>query len=188
MTKPFFLPRLASGLLVAALCAASGCLIPQDDTYLTGLAEARNRPPRIVETQVQPSNRIQTLGAGRCEEDFSVVVEDLDVDDLITVRWYVDYDAQTNPTGPFREFQLANNGQALRGDQATLHVNLSAANNPLSKPGTHLVEAVVSDTRLLGRNPAPVEVIKFPDGGSIENPGYVVTYAWFVTTVQGDCQ
>lgn len=167
---------------------AGGCLVPQDDTLLEGLPDRRNRPPRIVESQVQPPEPIiQDFGsAGLCELDFSVVVEDPDVDDLLTVRWYVDYDPQ-NPTGPYREFQLANNGQPQRGDRATLRISLRAANSPLSAPGVHLVEAVVADTRLVGRDPVPVGRVVLDGGAVLLNPGYVVTHTWFVNTVRGDC-
>ncbi len=191
-------PTLAKGLLGSTLrwlgwvwvaYMASGCLIPQEDTLLESLPQRRNRPPRIVETQVQPLERIiQDFGAsGLCELDFSVVVEDPDVDDLLTVRWYLDYDDQ-NPTGPYREFQLINNGEPQRGDRPTLRINLRAANSPLSAPGVHLVEAVVADTRLVGREPVPVGRLPLADGGAIINPGFVVTYTWYVTTVSGGCQ
>ncbi|WP_224240913.1 hypothetical protein [Hyalangium gracile] len=167
---------------------AGGCLVPQDDTLLESIPQRRNRPPRIVETQVQPPNPIiQDFGAGGlCELDFSVLVEDPDVDDLLTVRWYLDYDNQ-NPTGFFREFKLANNGEPQRGDRATLRINLRAANSALSTPGVHLVEALVSDTRLTGREPEPVSTVTLDGGTVIVNPGYAVTQAWFVTTVRGDC-
>jgi hypothetical protein len=189
---------LAKGLLALplrwlglawAVGVAGGCLVPQDDTFLEGIPERRNRPPRIVENQVQPPEPIiEDFGAGDlCELDFSVIVEDPDVDDLLTVRWYLDYDTQ-NPTGPYREFQLANNGQPQRGDRATLRINLRAANSPLSAPGVHLVEAVVADTRLVGREPVPISTIVLDGGGVIINPGYTVTHAWFVTTVSGECQ
>lgn len=166
-----------------------GCLVPQDDTLLESIPQRRNRPPRIVESQVQPPDPIiEDFGAGDlCELDFSVLVEDPDVDDLITVRWYLDYDDQ-NPVGPYREFQLANNGEPQRGEPATLRINLRAANSPLSTPGVHLVEALVADTRLVGREPVPVGSITLDGGTVIVNPGYVVTHAWFVTTVRGDCQ
>ncbi|WP_224369939.1 hypothetical protein [Hyalangium versicolor] len=162
--------------------------MPQDDTLLESIPQRRNRPPRIVETQVQPPNPIiQDFGTGDlCALDFSVVVEDPDVDDLLTVRWYLDYDDQ-NPMGAYREIPLANNGEPQRGDRATLSINLRAANSPLSDPGVHLVEAVVSDTRLVGREPVPVGTIVLDGGTVIVNPGYVVTHAWFVTTVRGDC-
>jgi hypothetical protein len=192
------LSPLAKGLLALTLRwlglawvvgVAGGCLVPQDDTLLESIPQRRNRPPRIVETQVQPSEPIiRDFGAsGLCELDFSVVVEDRDVDDLLTVRWYLDYD-DLNPTGPYREFQLANNGEPQRGDRATLRINLRTANSPLSAPGEHLVEAVVSDTRLVNREPVPVGTVVLDGGTVIINPGYVVTHTWFVTTVRGDCQ
>ncbi|MDY7227901.1 hypothetical protein [Hyalangium rubrum] len=167
---------------------AGGCLIPQDDTLLAELPQRRNRPPRILETQVQPLQRIiQDFGTNDlCELDFAVAVEDPDVDDLITVSWYLDYNTE-NPTGFYREFQLTNNGQPQRGDRATLRINLRAANSPLSEPGVHLVEALVSDARLVNREPEQRRV-PLADGGFLINPGYVVTYAWFVSTVRGDCQ
>ncbi|ADO72266.1 hypothetical protein [Stigmatella aurantiaca] len=172
---------------MGAVCVASGCMLPQDDIFLEELPERRNRPPRIVETQVQPPVRIiRDFGAaGQCELEFSVIVEDPDVDDRISVKWYLDYNPQ-NPIGPYRETDLARNGQSQRGERATLNINLRAANSPLRELGTHLVEALVTDSRLLaGRQP---ESITYEgDGGVIVNPGFVVTYSWFVTTVQGDC-
>jgi len=85
------LPRWGLRLAWVA-CVASGCLIPQDDTLLVELPQRRNRPPRILENLVNPPQRItQDFGAaGRCELEFSVAVEDPDVDDLITVSWYLD--------------------------------------------------------------------------------------------------
>jgi len=181
------LPRWWLGLAWVA-CVASGCLIPQEDTLLVELPQRRNRPPRILENLVNPPQRItQDFGAaGRCELEFSVAVEDPDVDDLITVSWYLDYNADS-PTGYYRQVALLNNGQPQRGDRATLRINLSAANSPLREPGVHLVEALVSDARLVGREPEQRRV-PLPDGGVIINPGYSVTYAWFVNTVRGDCQ
>ncbi|XXF74998.1 hypothetical protein P2318_18165 [Myxococcaceae bacterium GXIMD 01537] len=193
MTKVSQARRLAGGLLPPPamrllglmVAAASGaCLIPQDDTYLAGVPEQRNRPPRIVESQVQPADRIiQDFGAGGlCEVEFSIIVEDPDVDDSISVRWYVD----GNPLR--QETKLTNNGQALRSDRATLRASLRAANSPLAAPGTHLVEAFVADGFTIDREPAPDRTIKLPDGGVIYDPVYTATYAWFVSTVQGDCQ
>ncbi|KFE70619.1 hypothetical protein [Hyalangium minutum] len=189
---------LAKGLLALLLRwlglawvvgVAGGCLVPQDDTLLEGgIPQRRNRPPRIVENQVQPSEPIiNDFGTGGlCELDFSVIVEDPDVDDLVTVSWYLDYDSQ-RPTGFYSEVALANNGQPQRGDRAMLRINLRAANSPLSAPGVHLVEAVVTDTRLVGREPVPLSQVVLDGGGVIINPGYVVTHAWFVTTVGGGC-
>ncbi|SEK71194.1 hypothetical protein SAMN05444354_102145 [Stigmatella aurantiaca] len=173
---------------VGAVCAASGCILPQDDIFLEELPERRNRPPRLVESQTEPQARvIQDFGAaGFCDLVFSVIVEDPDVDDRISVKWYLDYNPQ-NPIGPYRETDLSRNGQAQRGERGTLNINLRAANSPLREPGAHVVEALVTDSRLLANRQPESITHEGSDGGVIVNPGYVVTYSWFVTTVQGDC-
>lgn len=172
------------GLAVAAL-VWSGCLIPQDDTFLAELPEQKNRPPRIIEQQVQPTQRFtrEFGGADGCELDFSVKVEDPDVDDILYVRWSVDDQPQPHRT----ETRLANNGIAQRGEAATLHISLLAADSPLSRPGPHVVEAMVADGIVAEGKPQP-DIINLPDGGTLEDPVYLDTYAWFVNTVQGDCQ
>lgn len=189
--------RLASGLLSLrpvrglglTLAAAlwGGCLIPQDDTYLAGLPEQRNRPPRILETQVNPTSRvIKDFGAaGKCEEEFRVVVEDLDVDDTLTVKWYVDYEPPDS-VSVYREAVLPNSGQPVRG-AGTLRLSLRAANSPLATPGLHVVEAVVSDGLTVDRKPTE-RTETLPDGTVITDQVYAVTHAWVVQTVQGDCQ
>lgn len=176
-----------AGLLVATAWAASGCLIPQDDTQLEPVPGFMNRPPRIVESLVSPQARIiPDFGAGQCDLTFEVVVEDPDVDDPIVVHWYLDYNPQ-NPTASYRHYQLANTREPRRGDRGALLISLASANNPLGTPGPHLVEAVVTDSELLDRVPRS-RTVKLPDGTEIENPGFVTTYAWVVNTVQGDCR
>jgi hypothetical protein len=175
------------GLLVAA-CAASGCLIRQEDTLLQEVPEFMNRPPRIIETQVKPRERItRDFGANGCDLFFEVAVEDPDVGDRIVVSWYVDYNPQ-DPQGPYRQYVLEATGEALRTDRGSLTISLASANNPLGTPGPHLVEALVSDTALVDREPQARQVVQLPDGGTLVDPGYVASYAWVVNTVQGDCR
>ena len=173
---------------MVAACASTGCLIPQDDTLLEGVPGTMNRPPRIVESLVSPQQRvISNFGAGTCDLTFEVVVEDPDVDDRIVVHWYLDYNPQ-DPRGPYRQYELANIAQEpRRSDRGSLLISLASANSPLGTPGTHLVEAVVSDAELVNRVPRARQV-ELPDGTFIEDPGYTATYAWVVTTVQGDCR
>ncbi|NBD12182.1 MULTISPECIES: hypothetical protein [Corallococcus] len=179
---------LLAALGLASLAVGSGCLIPQDQALLEGVPGFKNRPPRVVEEQVEPSERIlRAFGVGSCTQDFSVVVEDLDVDDRITVEWYVDYNP-SNPVGSYRQIVLANTGQPRRDDRGTLHMDLRAANNPLSTPGIHLVEALVTDRHLTNRQPDPPEEVFLADGGVVKNPGFVTSYSWVVNTVAGDCQ
>ncbi|MCY1022891.1 hypothetical protein [Pyxidicoccus sp. MSG2] len=174
-------------LLVAAAWAATGCLIPQDDTQLDRVPEFMNRPPRIVESLVSPQARIiSDFGAGQCDLTFEVVVEDPDVDDRIVVHWYVDYNPQ-DPRQAYRQYELTNTREPRRADRGTLLISLASANNPLATPGPHLVEALVSDSQLVDRVPRS-ETVELPDGTLIQNPGFVTTYAWAVNTVQGDCR
>jgi hypothetical protein len=183
------LPRLAvTGWgLGAILWASGGCLLPQDETYLSELPQPRNRPPRIVESQVQPSERIiRGYGAGLCALEFSVIVEDPDVGDTLSAHWYVDYEPSQS-RGADLEYSLAPSSKPLREDRAYFRDRYGAIGSRLSTPGDHLVEVVISDSRLLGREPQP-RLIKLPDGTIHADPGYTATYAWFVKTVAGgDC-
>ncbi|RYZ42001.1 MAG: hypothetical protein EOO71_09680 [Myxococcaceae bacterium] len=182
------LKPLMAGLGAASLAVGSGCLIPQDEALLEGVPQFKNRPPRIVEEQVEPSERIlRAFGVGTCTQDFSVVVEDPDVDDRLTVEWYVDYNP-SEPVGFYRQIVLANTGQPRRDDRGTLHMDLRSANNPLGTPGIHLVEALVTDRHLTNRQPDPPEEVFLADGGLVKNPGFVTSYSWVVNTVAGDCQ
>jgi hypothetical protein len=177
-----------AALVAVAACATTGCLIPQDDTLLEGVPGQRNRPPRIVESLVSPQERyIADFGAGQCDLTFEVVVEDPDVNDRIVVHWYLDYNPE-DPRGPYRQYELANTtSDPRRSDRGSLLISLASANSPLGTPGTHLVEALVSDAELVDRV-VKSRLVELPDGTFIENPGYVATYAWVVNTVQGDCR
>ncbi|QSQ25755.1 hypothetical protein JY651_12825 [Pyxidicoccus parkwayensis] len=177
-----------AGLLVLVAWGATGCLIPQDDTQLDSIPEFMNRPPRIIESLVTPQTRIiSNFGAGQqCDLTFEVVVEDPDVDDSLVVNWFVDYNPQ-DPRQPYRQYALAPTNEPRRADRGTLLISLASANNPLGTPGPHLVEALVSDTALVDRVPRS-ETMQLPDGTTLQNPGFVTTYAWVVNTVQGDCR
>jgi len=178
--------RLASRLLALPLAGWLGaCIIPQDDNYLTEIPEQKNRAPRIVESQVQPSERIiKEYGTTVCNVEFSVAVEDPDVDDLLSVHWYVDYDP-AQPRGAYEEDQLRSTTVPQREERAYLRLNANQSGNPLATPGDHIVEAVVTDTRLINRVPLPIDQKTEADGGVLINPGYAASYAWFVQTGQG---
>ena len=176
-----------AGLLGVVAWAATGCLIPQDDTQLESIPEFMNRPPRIIESLVTPQSRIiSEFGAGQCDLTFEIVVEDPDVDDPIYVNWFVDYNPQ-DPKQAYRNYELASTREPRRADRGTLLISLASANNPLATPGPHLVEALVSDTALVDRVPKS-ETVQLPDGTLLQNPGFVTTYAWVVNTVQGNCR
>jgi len=136
----------------------------------------------MEELGVLPSNRKTTIlpSEGCPTLHFSFSAEDPDINDTLTVRWYVDYPA-SSAIEP--EQRLAINGQAIRDDKGSLDVDLSnhALAIPasfLQQPGTHVVEALLFDFAL-GELRRPVPFDPATDGG-IPNPSYVVSYAWVV--------
>jgi hypothetical protein len=175
--------------LGVAVWASGGCLIPQDESYLNELPIQRNRPPRIVEKQVQPSERIiRGYGSDLCDLEFSVIVEDPDVGNRLTAYWFVDYDPN-QPRGADQVVRIEpKGGKVVRDERASFQSSFDSADfNRLNLPGDHVVEVVVSDTALVDREPQGT-VIKLPDGNDFTDPGYTVTYAWFVRTeAGGDC-
>jgi hypothetical protein len=176
--------------LGVAVWTLGGCLLPQDDYYLSELPIPRNDPPRIVENLVQPPYRI-LRGYGsepRCELEFSIIVEDPNLGDTLTAYWYVDYDPN-QPRGADREVTLLPKGSNPRRDERPTIKPIfnSAEFNRLNTPGDHVVEVLVSDRALQGRVPQP-DIIQLPSGETLANPGFTASYVWFVRTeVGGDC-
>jgi hypothetical protein len=171
------------------LWTAGGCVVPQNESYLNELPIQPNRPPRIVENQVLPSERI-IRGYGSeplCELEFSLALDDPDIPDTLTVSWFVDYDP-TQPRGADFVYKVEPRGnKALRDERAIFHPRFSSDTSRLTLPGDHVVEALVSDTALEGRDPQP-RIYRLPNGTNINNPGYTTTYVWFVRTeAGGDC-
>ncbi len=177
------LSSLASALLIPCLGAGalSSCVLPQEDRVLN-IPLLRNRPPRVMEELTVTPDRVRVIGPGEgCPNlEFSFSAEDPDIDDTLTVRWYVDYPA-ANFIDP--EQRLRNNGNAIRDDKGSLVVTLASPGlrvpaSYLQQPGTHVVEALLFDFAL-GEQRRPVPIDPATDGG-IPNPSYVVSYAWVV--------
>ncbi|WP_375765224.1 hypothetical protein NR798_26265 [Archangium gephyra] len=165
-----------------------GCLIPQDAPYLSELPMQRNRPPRIVEKHVNPSQRIiRGFGSEQCELEFSVIVEDPDISNRLIAYWFVDYDP-SQPRGEDHLDRIEPNkvgDNPARDERATFQVNFGSADfNRLNLPGDHVVEVVVTDTSLVDREPEGRPIPLF-DGGTTIDPGYSATYTWFVRTEAG---
>jgi hypothetical protein len=181
------LPTMKRLGLAIAMWTSGGCLLPQDENYLSGLPMQRNRPPRVVESQVEPADRI-IRGYGTsdlCELKFSVVVEDPDVADRLTVNWFVDYDP-SQPRGADSVSRVEpREDKIVRDDRANFQVRFSSGDiSRLNLPGDHVVEAIVSDTALVGRDPEPRPIL-LPDGTTFNDLGYTATYVWFVRTEAG---
>ncbi len=178
------LSSLASALLIPCLgaWALDACVLSQEDRVLN-IPPLRNRPPRIMEEfSVTPVRVTSIERPSDCliPLDFSFFAEDPDINDTLTVRWYVDYPA-AGPYDPDLRLTPNPNGSTIR-EQAKLTIDLQGAlrvpASYLQQPGTHVVEALLFDNALGdGRRPLPFD--PGTDGG-IPNPSYVVSYAWVV--------
>jgi len=176
---------MASGLLTA-MAIMLGCLVPQDFVFSDDPPPFKNNPVKIV-LPVEPDRTTLTLNNGvgggtACAQDFTISATDPDLNDTITVQWFVDYDQNLNPRY-FREFLLANAGSPVRGPN-TLHMDLNSPGNPLTQQATHVLEALVADGQLINREPQ----LKSDDPDAGPNPSYVDRYVWVVKTEPGDCQ
>ncbi len=198
MKSPF--RRLASDLLALpsmkwlglgiAAWVAGGCLLPQEEEYLNELPTPRNRPPRIVEKQVQPPDRIiRGYGSDElCELQFSVVVEDPDLGDELSAHWFIDYDP-SQPRGADNVDTIGSGARPVRDQFSYFNPKFNSVEfSRLNTPGDHVVEVVVSDNGLVGREPNAF-IHKLQDGTDFKDPGYTATYVWFVRTEPGGgCQ
>ncbi|WP_257446471.1 hypothetical protein [Archangium lipolyticum] len=172
--------------LGVAVWTLGGCLIPQDENYLNEFPIQRNRPPRIVESQVEPVERIvRSYGSDACEMTFSVIVEDPDTANRLSVYWFVDYDpSQPRQADAVSRVEPRDN-KIAREDRAYFQVSFNSGElNRLNLPGDHVVEAIVSDTSLVGRDPE-LKPISLSDGSTFNDAGYTATYVWFVKTGNG---
>jgi hypothetical protein len=161
------------------------CLLPQEDHIIQEIPPPLNQPPRILEDVLQPANRFVTVKNGSdCPNVlFSASVADPDLLDPLIYNYYVD--ADRFPAFVKQATINADGVNEVRTDPATYEVSF-AIPGPLQEPGDHVVELLVSDGALVGRDPQPRRVILL-DGGTAENPTFAVTYAWTVTTVAGSC-
>lgn len=129
-----------------ALLLGTGCLAPQDIDEVEPAGEEQNHAPRIVvdqalvEGMAVPRIHVQTS----CDSvRFRVgAVEDLDLDDTLTVRFFVDYDQGCERCRQVQHelvLPATDETRALRTTEFAYELRL-----PLDE-GTHLVEAWVSD-------------------------------------------
>ncbi len=178
--------RLASTLLPLCwvACALSGCLLSQEDRVLN-VPPQRNRPPRIIEERMNPLARFRQVPD--CNPlNLQIWAEDPDVNDTLKVRWYIDYQ-RTAPSFVGDEQIIDASGQPERPDKIELTVDLSTRLGPpadqLQRAGTHIVEAVVFDNRIVSPLRIPVPFTP-ADAGVVENPSYAASYAFVVETLR----
>jgi hypothetical protein len=168
-----------------ALCLLYGaCLLPQDDNILVDISPPVNRPPGIIEADVEPPNRIFTVdgGAGCPDLTFSAPVEDPDVEDVLYFNFYVDSEVDAAQVA---QGTVPPSGSAIRAVAATYSVSFSSPGK-VQTPGTHFVEVLVADGPLVNGIPQPKTVV-LPDGGTRTDESFATSYTWLVTVTDGPC-
>lgn len=168
--------RLARLLLAlgASLCLA-GCLLPQDEAVFPDLPPRRNTPPRILDYAPPDLVTSVFVGTSCVNTTFTLSVEELDTSDTLKSQWFIDrtrsspsYQGASVP-GPATQRNIEAPASLLLGLGSFLDLQ------------RHTVEAFITDsefTETVGTaTRAPVTL---PDGGVLQDTGYVVTKAWFV--------
>lgn len=124
----------------------TGCLAPQDIDEVEPQAEERNHAPRIVVDQALVAGmavpRIHVQNSCPSVAFRVGAIEDLDLDDTLRVRFFVDYDLGCEECRQVRDelvLPADEETRALRTTEFAYELRL-----PLDE-GTHLVEAWVSD-------------------------------------------
>jgi hypothetical protein len=174
--------RMASTLLLG-VTTMSGCLLPQEDRLLEETTPVMaNRPPRILDEGAQPGRSITIDDNTQCSLTFRANIEDLDTDELgLRTRWFIDWSDSNGTT--VKEETVPPTDFAIRARAVSLPINLNSPASPLRTTGTHVVELMVSDGEIAGRE---TQQSFGPDGGVV-NPRYSDFHAWFVTTVSTNC-
>jgi hypothetical protein len=160
-----------------------GCLVPQEDRLIDDVPPTFvNRAPRVLDEAAQPG-RLTLLDTGSpCVLTFQAPIEDLDTDERgLRVRWFVDW-SESNPA-PFREDSVPPLLGAVRNRAVDLTLNLDSPGNPLRLVGEHVVELMIADGEIIGRE---AQQTPGPDGGII-NPKYSDIHAWFVSVKSINC-
>ena len=173
-------------LLTVSASATSGCILPQDDTLLSPLPAALNRPPRFLEDNLVPGTGITPLSNGvGCEQQFVAYAEDPDAADTLYVSFFIDYDR--NPDISYGSTVITGTGGGTVRGSASLTLRADQVGIPLFTVGDHAVDVVVSDEPLqAGRRPRPRPAGDVVDGGPV-NSSFAVMHTWFIQTAPGDC-
>ncbi|MFN7132352.1 MAG: hypothetical protein ACK4N5_09720 [Myxococcales bacterium] len=125
-----------------------------------------NVHPRIEESSVRPQGaRIDLSKEIGCRIKLAVgVVNDADVDDVLSARWFIDFDYNPGASNPiYHQHELENRGRPERVGSEFEFVGL---NYP---PGLHTVEVVFSDGFAGSGGPRKVQDGKGSD-----------VYRWFI--------
>jgi|CXWL01.1.fsa_nt_gi hypothetical protein len=166
--------------------AGPGCLIPQDDLYLPEIKTKRNERVRLLHQTATPQ-QVGDLPLGKnCFPEFRINVEDPDIGDSLTSKWFVSPDPAhiKRMTSGVR---LGASPTAIRNEPvrpmsvATLKDLLDDTENRLPG-GWHQIEVVVTDGIFLGDG---LELV--PRDTDPPDQSYVDSYSWFVRPTTTDC-
>ncbi len=116
-----------------------------------------NRPPLIDLAFVSPTAPTVKVNVNpECPSapDFSVGVLDLDLEQTLKVRWFLDYDLRGDDpkTAPIADYNLEPTGQVAREDAAFLGDELLAR---LPSLGLHVLEVFVVEEEAVGDSGQP---------------------------------
>lgn len=174
--KPGALPLLAS----VSLLLVSSCLAPVDAPIADAGGAPINRAPAIAPEQTTPSEGIVQLNANCSEQEFRIgAVDEMDLNDILYVRWFVDYDGADNTA-------IAQDSLLPREQVTTRRVGTSFRlqfNSPRHFPNglrvgaaaAHQLEAVVSDRDFLsGIEPVNRAV---PDEGRFDHVWWLLVFS-----------
>ncbi len=166
------LPR-AAALAVAAL-ALGGCPLPQP-LPVVQRSGATVTPPRIVVGTAQPATATVAIRPD-CPSGsvipFGAQVEDLDLDDTVEARWFVDYTAESSGVAAFETVAAAVDGASPLRPLRTFSFE-PAVYGPSGTP--HVVEVVVSN----GFHPQGTAGLSLPNRTAVD--GYETQiFRWFV--------
>jgi hypothetical protein len=162
---------LAGVLLV--LCA--GCLVPQEETVFPDLPKKENSRLKIVSTM--PSDRKVTY-VGTCDPGFKVSVNDPDVGDTISSKWFID---RSTNSASIDGRKVYGAGTATRDVAAPVALTNQLLN--ITDKADHLLEVFVTDsdfTDTVGLVERP-PLGTLPDGGVWRDPAYIDSFLWVVS-------
>ena len=143
-------------------CVLPEPLDPVDDTKV-------NYPPVIVSTD-PPSTQPQTIQMTM--RDFSLTAADSNLDDVLHVRYFVDYSSAVTgtPAGPIAE-ALIPAGNTTQRSAVTTSIACGMTRVPM---GTHQLTAVVADRAFIEGTTPPIF-------RAVPADGYTVEVSWTVT-------
>lgn len=168
-------PLSRVALAAALLFLSGGCPLPQPLPVVQRTGGQTVTPPRILVDTALPAAAVVAVRPD-CPRGatiaFSATLEDLDLDDTVEARWFVDYSLQTHAPVDTDFPAAATDGtnplRVVRPFAFEPAVDASGA-------GSHVVELVVSN----GFSPQGTPGLAQPDRSAL--PGYESqVFRWFV--------